>query len=192
LVFAYCARWPSGFLAIVYLIAFGPALTRAVTQPVSSLGHPRLLGVALAVLIFVVPCVSAVSFHAYHTLQAYGRVKFWIKLRTYDPTPTAWDFAFGNAEPGFVRVLTKEGRWVGGYAGPKSFFSSYPEDRELFLEQAWQLSDEGVFDTVIDGSAGVWIDCAHAQLVRFLEEKPPTASSMDNGQKETDGEGSSG
>jgi uncharacterized protein DUF6338 len=115
-----------------------------------------------------------------------------VKLRIYDPTPTAWDFAFGNAEAGFVRVLTKEGRWVGGYAGPNSFFSSYPEDRELFLEQAWQLNDEGVFDKVIEGSAGVWVDCADAQLVQFLEEKLRAASSMDNGQEKTASEGSSG
>ena len=93
----------------------------------------------------------------------------------YIPTPTAWDFASDHTRAGFVRILTKEGGWIGGYAGGGSFFSGYPEAREVFLEEAWMLDDDGVFLAPLGGTAGVWVRCDDVQLVQFLIGEDPDA-----------------
>jgi hypothetical protein len=67
-----------------------------------------------------------------------------------------------------VRALTRDGQWVGGYAGTGSFYSTYPEPRELFVEQAWELDEDGAFVEVVQGTAGMWIKCDDAPVVQFL------------------------
>jgi hypothetical protein len=108
------------------------------------------------------------------------------KFQVYDPTPTAWDFASSRAGPGFVRVLTKDGVWVGGYAGPQSFFTSYPEPREIFIEQAWVLDDQGTFESSVQGTAGLWIRCDDALIVQFLLPQQDATESADNGNDDVD------
>ncbi len=87
----------------------------------------------------------------------------------YDPTATAWDFAADHMGPGFVRVYTSDDTWVGGRSEDKSYFSGYPETREIFLQEAWELDEDGVFIQPIPRTAGVWIRCDDAQFVQFLK-----------------------
>jgi hypothetical protein len=158
----------SGLAALIYVLLLGRGLTDAVSRPVQSLEHPRQAAAVLLLLMFVAPAVTACAIHLFSTWRLYPDVGFCERLALYIPTPTAWDFAAEHASTGFVRVLTTEGRWTGGYAGAESFFTGYPEAKEMFLEQAWTLSGDGVFDEPVPGTAGVWIRCDEAQLVQYL------------------------
>lgn len=173
----------SGFLALVYVGVLGTWLTDTVTQPdfglkKDHLYHPQSTAWVLIGLIFVVPIVAAFladvasTFLLFErtTQQLYKVLRIADKMSRYDPTPTAWDYASTELHGGFVRVLTKDQTWVGGYLGEKSYLSGYPESRELFLQQAWLLNDDGSFIEAVKGSKGVWIRCDDAQLVQFLEE----------------------
>jgi hypothetical protein len=169
----------SGFLALLYVGVLGTRLTDFVTHPGFPLkDDPQRTAWVLIVLIFVVPIAGAFLVHVASAFSVPERIASRLykmlgiadRVGTYDPTPTAWDFASNRMQVGFVRVLTKSETWVGGYAGKNSYLTGYPEARELFLEQAWELAPTGRFIRPVEQSDGVWIRCDDAQLVQFVRE----------------------
>ncbi|MFZ2177481.1 MAG: DUF6338 family protein [Rhodococcus sp. (in: high G+C Gram-positive bacteria)] len=175
-------RYPAG-LALVYIIVLGGTLTRAVTEPLSSLEHPRLTALAAGVMVFVVPALVAVVEFAFKVRRVLPDSKWGERFRSYDPTPTAWDYYSSRmiAPDDFVRVLTKDGGWIGGQVGATGFFTGYPETREVFLETAYALDESGTFGETVEASAGVWVDCSDAQLVQVLRNPAEVGDSSDNG-----------
>lgn len=173
----------SGFLALLYVGVLGQWLMDVITRP--SFGferdnfyHPRATAWAFIILIFVIPIICAflvdlastfLLFEKF-TQRIYKTLRIADKMSRYDPTPTAWDYASTELHAGFVRVLTKDQTWIGGFLGEKSYLSGYPESREIFLQQAWELKEDGSFVEPVKGSQGVWIRCDDAQLVQFLEQ----------------------
>jgi hypothetical protein len=99
----------------------------------------------------------------------------------YDPTPTAWDWSVDHAATfqGFVRVKTKDGQWQGGVFGEGSYFSSYPEPPGVFVEQAWQLDENGTFLAEQDLSRGAWIPCQEAMTVEFTNLGPGSEATLE-------------
>lgn len=87
----------------------------------------------------------------------------------------AWDYAFRDREPSYVRVLTRDGRWVGGWLGPASFASSYPQPKELFIQTAHRMEEDGSFGEETPGTVGIYVQCEDALVVEFVEEVKPNA-----------------
>lgn len=93
--------------------------------------------------------------------------------RQWDPTPSAWDFAFANRETGgWVRVQTPEGDWVGGFYGGSSFASSHPDPREIYLETGYAMKADGTFSGEVSAPGGIYIRCDDARLVDFIPNNP--------------------
>jgi hypothetical protein len=159
----------SGLFALVYVAVFGSFVTAAtVSSRTTYLDHPCIAALVLLALIFVIPALIAVCQHGFAVKRLYPDLPWREYLRVYDPTPTAWDFAVNRVGPGYVRVLTKDGKWIGGYAGQSSYYTSYPEAREIFVERAWELDENGDFHEEISGTAGRWIQCSDAVLLEFV------------------------
>jgi hypothetical protein len=124
-------------------------------------------------LLFVIPTLLALAEHAWTVIRR-GELSLRHPIRTrgalvtYDPVPTVWDYTSKQLEPCFVRVLTEEGRWIGGWVGDGTFMSSYPESRELYLSDQWRMSETGAFLERVVGSKGVWIRCDDARAVEFV------------------------
>ncbi len=115
--------------------------------------------------------------------RAVNRLLTWVEARSetrsglqYDPTPTAWDWAVdhGASSEGYVRALGKDGQWKGGAFGRNSYFTTYPELPAIYVEQAWQLDDDGRLRSVQDASRGAWIPCAEALTVEFIAGNDPS------------------
>lgn len=158
----------SGVFALVYVLVLGPPLISRARTPAHALDSPRLTAAVLLALVFVVPAATAAALHFREVGRLYPGEPLRSRFNFYNPTPTAWDFATARVGPGFVRILTRDGLWVGGYAGPSSFYSTYPEPREIFVETAWELDGDGAFVRPVDGTNGVWIKCDDAPVVQFL------------------------
>lgn len=116
-------------------------------------------------------------------LLALGTV--WIlsstKLRgwTRHPIPTAWDHFFGQSKPCWMLLRLKNGTSVAGYFGPRSFASSFPHDRDLYMEQTWLVDEAGRFTQKVDDTAGVLISMMDCELVEFFEVAPGLESGED-------------
>jgi hypothetical protein len=158
----------SALLALVYTAALGPFIEDWVFHPQKPVQNVRGAALLVLLLVFIIPAIVAIGLHVRAVSKLYPELPLRQKFQVYDPTPTAWDYASSRIGPGYVRVLTKDGIWVGGYAGPQSFFTSYPEIREIYVEQAWSLDDDGEFQKPIEGSAGQWIRCEDVTIVQFL------------------------
>ncbi|MDO1482245.1 DUF6338 family protein [Rhodococcus ruber] len=160
----------SGLIGLIYLALLGTTLRDFVRQPIDDLSEGEIFSASLLaiVLVFVVPSAIALAHHGWSAKRNLPSTSWRDRFSMYDPTPTAWDFATRNLEPGSVRILTNDGKWIGGIAGGGSFFTSYPDPREIFLEEAWELNENGEFVQAINGSAGVWVRCDDVQLVQFL------------------------
>lgn len=143
----------SGIFGLVYLILLGDVLVDAAQGTGVALDHPRL-----SALLALVGGILAPAGLALIPFSDWGWVRSLRErlpeVTKYDFTPTAWDKAFKNVGECFVRVLTKDDRWIAGYYGPNSYATSYPEPHELFLERAYEVSEDGTIGEEIEGTRG--------------------------------------
>jgi hypothetical protein len=162
----------SAGLVTVYAIAAGAAVLEQVAevqQPDAAAARSsvRPLAIWAFLLLFVIPAALAVVGYVASRLPRPRRLGGW--RLTYDPTPRAWDFAFNDIDPKYVRILTADGRYLGGWYGRDSFVSSYPEPREIFLESANLMEPDGSFGREVDGSAGLYVRCDDVRLIEFVD-----------------------
>jgi len=143
----------------------------------------REVGGAALLLLFAVPAALAFFDHLRRSWERRGSGTRWEQAKNlarvgYDPTyPTAWDAAFDDRTWCFVRVLTKDGNWVGGWYGEESWSTSYPEPNEIYLQAAYLLTSEGIFSAAMaPNSGGIYVRCDDARLVEFVDAPPPLAS----------------
>lgn len=119
------------------------------------------VGFTALVLLVIIPAMCSLLVH----LTAPARER-WVRA-VYNPIPTSWDFALRRQQRVFVRALLPGERWVGGWLGSDSYASRFPQSRDLFIQEAWQLGSDGSFVVPQPESSGVWINCAEAAFVEF-------------------------
>lgn len=88
----------------------------------------------------------------------------------YESTPTAWDLAATTSDAGWVRIRLGDGVWVGGRFADNSYFSTYPEPRDIFVEEQYVMSGDGDFLEKVPSSAGVWVAIRDDYLVEWLHD----------------------
>lgn len=169
----------SAFLDALYALLFGSTLVSLATQkadqvggPAGFMADPRKTGAFALLLLFVIPVAVAIA--EYWVLS-----RGWRLPLTYDPTPRAWDFAFADIEPTYVRVLTVDGAWLGGWFGENSFVSSFPEPREMFIETAHLMEPDGTFGPEQPGSNGLYVRCDDIRAVEFVDGGAPMGDNGD-------------
>lgn len=180
----------SALLVTLYALLVGPQVLGLIADaqadnPDDALDAVRPLAAWALALLVAVPAALAVVDHARrrHTL------KLKVLFSSYDPTPRAWDAAFIDREPCYVRALTTEGRYLGGWYGPDSFVSSFPEPREMYLETAHLMNPDGSFGDEVTDSAGLYIRCDDVRLVELVaptqeephHEEPSPQEELDGG-----------
>ncbi|MGY1603108.1 DUF6338 family protein [Geodermatophilus sp. SYSU D00815] len=180
----------SVLLDLIYVAALGPMLVRRYGERVADPGNLTdwvddilpLSGLAFALLL-AVPTVLAFALQI-RLRRPHLRRDAWSPLYlapVYHPTPTAWDRAAPTNADCFIRIRTSEGTWVGGWVGSggRSFVSTYPEPRDIFIEYEWELDDEGVFKRPVYGSRGIFVPLTGSERVSWVkwpapeEEQPP-------------------
>lgn len=96
----------------------------------------------------------------------------WVRP-AYHPTPGAWDFAFTDIEPCYVRIQTADGNWYGGWFGRDSLASSFPESPAVFIERPWFMTETGEFKREQKKVRGTWVRCDDARRVEFVDLTGP-------------------
>lgn len=145
----------------------------------------KVPAVGVLLLALVIPWLAARIIYYLETsalvIKMTSAVFTKFKLRSqWDPTPSAWDFAFTNRRAGWVRVQTSDGTWMGGWFGGESFASSYPEPREIYLEQGYAMNGSGVFTGEISAPNGLYIRCDEVRLLDFATDVDDAKSERGN------------
>ncbi|GAB3141487.1 DUF6338 family protein [Amycolatopsis stemonae] len=161
-------------LDAVYLVVAGPELVRLGADG-AFLRSPRTAGVTGLLLFVVVPAAAAAAVSVVRRRRARTRFR---------RTPTAWDHAFRDRGPCFVRVRFKDGTWAGGWYGVHSYATSFPQPGELFLQAAWRMNRDGSFAGRVDGTAGLLLRAQDIDVLELLE--PPTGEATDDRTEPTD------
>ncbi len=93
------------------------------------------------VLIVLLPALIGISF-------GYNWKKNWIRsilaklqLNPVHPTPSAWDWTFEDLGEQFVLVALSDGSYIGGLMGSDSFVSSDPTERDIYIQQIYDIDD---------------------------------------------------
>jgi hypothetical protein len=168
----------STLFGLVYVVFLGQPLLQAAEGQGPLVENPRVGALAAAAGGFVIPAVAAL-------LQA--RIQHG-GASTHDPTPSAWDYTFKELEPCYIRVRMQDGTWFAGWFGPRSYATSFPDRRELFVEIEHHVDTGGVIGAEIEGSAGAVIDCEGAWLIEVVR---PLSDAVASDAATTDhGEGS--
>jgi hypothetical protein len=81
----------------------------------------------------------------------------------------AWDYIFSQRKEYFVLVTLSDGKKLAGEYSEKSFTSSFPEDPQIYLEKAWEVSAEGGFERIREQSEGILILSKDIQSIEFFQ-----------------------
>jgi hypothetical protein len=129
-------------------------------EDVGVLGALRLV-LALA----VTPAFLAVAAYQLRSLGLFSRF-------VVQPEPTAWDSYFRKPREVLVRFYLREeagGGVVGGYFGGDSSASPYPGVQQVYVEEFWDLDEEGAFLKPKEQTGGAIISREDCVLVEFKE-----------------------
>ncbi|WP_247615187.1 DUF6338 family protein [Streptomyces tagetis] len=153
----------------VYAVIAGPALVRAWRRAersgLSALAaeSPRQTGMWALVLFLGVPAAAAAT-------VSYGERR---RARSvYRPVPTAWDYVFGTSAdsgPRFVRARLKDGTWVGGWFGTRSYASSHPQEADLYLQASYRMAADGSFVSRVEHTGGIYLRMADVDVVEMVK-----------------------
>lgn len=114
------------------------------------------------VVIFLGPALLGILWGMEARKQFLGRLVGKIGasgMDTEQAATTAWDWKFRNTEDGHVLVTLKDGSQYAGLLGDRSFVSSDPDERDIYLEKVYDVNAENV-----------WIDCGPRSVLIVANE----------------------
>ncbi len=85
---------------------------------------------------------------------------------------TAFDAYFSTNEPCWVIVHLKDGSRIGGYFGGNSYASAHPHSGDFYLQELWELDEEGVFSGPIQNSKGAIFHRSDYVWLEFFWDSP--------------------
>ncbi|WP_143047179.1 DUF6338 family protein [Amycolatopsis xylanica] len=167
----------------LYILACRQSLLDLFRSNETTKGDPRYIAAIGLLLVIIFPWLAAHATFYFTTatwwlrfrakIGAAVRKRFGLR-RAYTPDPTAWDFAFRRTGPTWVRVLTEDGRWMGGWFDESSFASSYPHPRELYLEKSFEMKEDGAFTGRVAAESGIYIRCEDIVTIEFPTGNEPS------------------
>ena len=183
----------SVMLNCLYLVTVGPWLAEIVRTDSGNglsavVARPQLVGAVLILLAVIVPVALAAV-----VTWVRGRDKIAEKLDQlpFSPTPSAWDRIAPKRVDCFVRVRTADGHWVGGYVTEDAYFSTYPEPRDLFIPEQWEMDKDGRFVSQMMDSLGVFVPLTGAERISwFRAPDQPSPPELGGGRRGGGGIGS--
>jgi Family of unknown function (DUF6338) len=165
----------SALLDTIYLLVLGDTAVRLVTPgPEGAVQtNPRLAAGLGLLLLGVIPALLAYFVHGRTRLQPVNAPGLrWLRVPRarlrYSPVPTAWDNAAPAQGGNWVRIRIGDGKWVGGWYSNNSFISTYPEPRDIYIEDQHHIGARGQFGEMVEGSAGIWVALRDGDIVEWV------------------------
>ena len=79
--------------------------------------------------------------------------------------PTAWDWKFGSMTEQWVLVTLKDGPRFTGFCGSESFMSSDPTERDIYIQQVYDVDDDDNWSS--SGEKALLITADEVQTIEF-------------------------
>jgi Family of unknown function (DUF6338) len=88
-------------------------------------------------------------------------------LNPVHPSPTAWDWWFGQPHERWIIIGLKDGTKFYGYFGLKSFVSSDPKERDIFVEKVYYIQEDETWKDT--GQKGLLVSQSEILTLEFFE-----------------------
>mgnify|MGYP006148537501 FL=1 len=111
-------------------------------------------------IILIAPILWAFVFYIMST-------KKWFSKFLINPTKSSWDLFFSKRESYYVIVTLKNGNQIGGKYGVSSFSSTFPNPKEIYIEEVWNLNKKGRFKNKQEQTAGILITENEISTIEF-------------------------
>ena len=98
--------------------------------------------------------------------QIIDRILSKVKVNTIHSTPTAWDYLFSKQTPSFIIVTLSDDTKLCGWYSAKSFASSDPDERDIFVEKGYYISEDGTWN-IDNQSEGFYIPKEQIKYIEF-------------------------
>ena len=87
------------------------------------------------------------------------------------PVSKPWDYVFGKKQSYWVIVHLNDGRRIGGRFDTNSFASTDPAKEQIYLEELWNLDENGGFAKRVDRTGGIIISEDSILAVELLTDE---------------------
>ncbi len=134
------------------------------------LEHPVRSALAWFAVLFVVPAAAGLllgHLHQNGKLRTFVRA---VGFSLVSPIPTSWDYVFTSKSEVWVLVTLKDGGQLGGFRGRHSFASSDGQERDIFLETVFKITNHGEWKKT-DRSSGILIRGDEIRFIEFFDAK---------------------
>jgi hypothetical protein len=148
-----------GFSFLNAIVFSYPLYLIHVTQLLSK--HPLVYFLIVIFIVIIAPFLYAFIF------QRISKKK-WFSRFLVSPTKSAWDSFFSNRESYYVVVTLKSGRKIGGKYGLKSYSSTFPNPKEIYLQEVWKLNEKNGFENIMPQTEGILISESEISTIEFF------------------------
>lgn len=155
-------------LIFIVLSLFYYSFTIFFVKPVIALQEPGMLqAFAWISLILIGPAIFGFVLGVAAQREWFTRFANWFGLAVVHIIPTAWDWRFSSIprDGMFVMVTLASGERVAGLFKDRSFASSDTGERDVYIEEEYTVSAEGVWEARPE-RVGVLIS---AKEIRYIE-----------------------
>lgn len=134
-------------------------------------GHAVRSAAALGWIILGSPLALGLVAGYFSQKETIRKVLMGLGLRPMHPVPTGWDYKFSTIKKAvWVPVTLKDGSHVAGLFGSKSFASSDPKERDLYIQRVYRIEKEGPWKPV-ERSDGILIAGDQIKYVEFKSDE---------------------
>lgn len=126
--------------------------------------HPFRWSLILGVILLLLPYVVGVSAGIVTQKDWIRKLLRKITLNPIHPLPTAWEYIMSQ-ESRYVIITLKNEEVVYGLFSSKSLASSVPTEKDIYLEQIYNLSQTGEWKAQ---GKGAWINGSEILHIEFL------------------------
>jgi hypothetical protein len=165
------------FLIFVVLSLFYYSLTIVFIQPAMSIREPWVYGAFVWVLLILIgPALFGFVLGIAAQREWFTRFANRLGFTIVHIIPTAWDWRFStiSSRDGlFVLVTLTSGERVAGLFRGGSFASSDANERDLYIEEEYEISDRGTWESRPE-KVGIFIPAREIRYIEFWS--PHTAN----------------
>lgn len=109
--------------------------------------------------ILICPALLGLASGASNQFELSKRIYKRLRLKHVHVVPTSWDFAFSGREACYVIVTLQEGGRFAGIWCDKSFAADEPSERDLYLEDVYEIGKDD----------GPWVATDRSVLIKSQE-----------------------
>jgi hypothetical protein len=118
---------------------------------------------------FIVPCVIAMTIVFIDQKEWLYKIAAKFDLRISHHIPAAWDYAFSHVnQETFLWIKLNSGTIYVGKFGWSSFASSNPSERDIYLQEVWNMPEDGSAWRLLEPARGVLLCGKDIQRVEIF------------------------